>query len=101
LIINCADAIEEALVRRGLGDVWWGARLLDAWPYAVGQRFAETTRPILEKSPLQEKGLLTVAVKSSAWVQELSFLSIADRLNHELGRAVVRTVRFEICKVLP
>lgn len=101
MILTCAQAIEEALQGRGLGDVWWGARVLDAWPYAVGRRYAEAARPVLEKSPLQERGLLTVAVRNSAWVQELSFLNIADRLNHQLGRALVRTVRFEVREVVP
>jgi formylmethanofuran dehydrogenase subunit B len=101
LILTCAQAIEDALARRGLGDVWWGARVLDAWPYVVGRRYAEAARPFLEKSPLEERGLLTVAVRSSAWVQELSFLSLAERLNHQLGRTLVRTVRFEVREVLP
>ena len=101
MITSLAEALEDALERRGYGDTWWGLRILDAWPYVVGTRFAEATRPLLEKSPLQECGLLTIAVKNSAWVQELSFLNIADRLNHELRRALVRTVRFEVRRELP
>lgn len=101
MIHSCAQAIEEALGRRGLGDLWWGARILDAWPYAVGRRVARSARPFLEKCDLERRGLLTVAVKSSAWVQELSFLNIADRMNHELGRAVIRAVRFEVREELP
>ena len=101
MITTFERAIEEALERRGLDDVWWGARVLDAWPYVVGERFAQTTRPLLEKSPLHEKGLLTIAVRTSSWVQELSFLNIATRLNRELGKPLVRTVRFEIGKVAP
>lgn len=98
---TCAQAIEEVLQRRGLGEVWWGAQVLDAWPHVVGRRYAEWAQPVIEKSPLQERGLLTVAVRNSAWAQELSFLNIADRLNQQLGQALVRTVRFEVRKVLP
>ena len=99
MIYSCAQAIEEALGRRGLGDVWWGAQLLAAWPTVVGHRYAAAATPLIEKSPLSERGLLTIAVRSSAWVQELSFLNLAERLNHQLGRNVVRAVRFEVCEV--
>jgi hypothetical protein len=96
VIRTCADAIEEVLRGRGLSDVWWGVRVLEAWPFVVGARYAERARPLLEKSQLGERGLLTVVVQSSVWIQELSFLSIADRLNRELGERLVRTVRFEV-----
>jgi predicted nucleic acid-binding Zn ribbon protein len=101
LIGTLAQAIEAALARRGLGDLWWGARVLDAWPHVVGSRCAEAARPNLDKSPLRERGLLTVAVRNSAWMQELSFLNLTERLNDALGQAVVRTVRFELREVLP
>ena len=101
MIWTCAQALEEMLDHHSLADVWWGARIIDAWPYVVGQRYAEGARPFLEKSDLHRRGLLTVAVKSSVWMQEMSFLDIAGRLNHELGRSLVQTVRFEVREVLP
>lgn len=99
MIYSCEQAVREALLGRGLGNVWWGARILEAWPHAVGLRFAEKAQPILEKSPLHERGLLTVAVPNSAWLQELSFLNIGDRMNEALGTSLVREVRFEIREV--
>jgi len=101
MLVGCAQAIEEALHERGLHDVWWGARVLNAWPAAVGTRNADAARPVLEKSHLHERGLLTIAVRSSSWVQELSFLNIAERLNRELGQALIRIVRFEVREALP
>lgn len=101
MICTFAHAIKETLDRYGLHDVWWGSRILGAWPHAVGQRVARKARPFLEKCDLEQRGLLTVAVPSSAWMQELSFLNIADRINRELGGTVVRKVRFEVRKELP
>jgi hypothetical protein len=96
VIYTSERAIRQALCRRGLDGLWWGAALLDEWAYAVGTRYAERSRPILEKSPLLEKGLLTIAVPNSIWAQELSTLGIAARLNGLLGRRLIRQVRFEI-----
>lgn len=100
-MLICAQAIEDVLRRRGLGRLWWGMRIRDAWPYAVGTRYAEAAQPLLERSDLEERGLLVVAVRNSAWMHELSFLDIAERLNHELGAALVRKVRFEVREALP
>lgn len=96
MIYSCAEAVQEALLGRGLGDLWWGARVVDAWPHVVGSRFAEKATPLLEKSALSERGLLTVAVPNSAWLQELSFLDIAGRMNDQLGHKLVLSVRFEV-----
>lgn len=96
MIYTCEQAVREALHRRGLDDVWWGAQILDAWPHVVGLRFAEKSQPVLEKSAIRERGLLTVAVPNSTWLHELSFLNIADRMNDALGSRLIRKVRFEV-----
>jgi hypothetical protein len=100
-MISLAEALEGVFERCGYDHLWWGLRVLEAWPHAVGTRFAEVSRPILEKSPLLENGHLTVAVKTSVWMQELSFVDIAARLNHELGQSLVRTVRFDVRNEFP
>jgi len=101
LITTFAEAVEGALERRGLGDIWWGARVLEAWPHVVGTRYAKRSRPFLDKSALHERGLLTIAVQNSSWMHALSFLDIADRMNDELGKKLIRKVRFELREVLP
>lgn len=93
---DVADVVQEFLQHQRLDDIWWGAKILDAWPHVVGSRFAAKAQPLLEKSPIQERGLLTIAVPNSAWLHELSFLNIGDRMNDALGRRVIRHVRFEL-----
>lgn len=95
-MIYLEEAVEGALQLRGLQDIWWGAAILEAWPHVVGLRYAERATPILAKSPIAERGLLTVAVPHPTWTHQLSFLNIADRLNERLGRRMVRQVRFEV-----
>ncbi len=96
MICTVEEAVEEVLSRRGLADVWWGARILDAWPRIVGVLYAQGAEPVLERSALHEKGLLIVGVRSSALMHTLSFLDIAGRLNQELGKRLVHKVRFEL-----
>jgi len=101
MISKLGDALEGALRQRGQGDLWWGAKLLEVWRYVVGTRFAANAQPVLEKSALDERGLLTVAVKSSALLHRLSLMEIADRINDELGERLVHKVRFELREKLP
>jgi hypothetical protein len=70
--------------------------LLEEWSYVVGTRLAEKAQPILEKSPLEERGLLTISVPNSAWAHELALLGVAARLNEALEKPLIREVRFEI-----
>jgi len=94
--ITLREAVRDSLQRRGLDDVWWSSELLTAWPRAIGSRFANRAQPILERSSLREKGLLVVGVANSAWMQELSFVNVAERLNDELGRRLVKRVRLQL-----
>ena len=101
MISGLAKALEGALHQRGVGDIWWGARILEAWPHVVGARFAKRSKPVLDRSSLQEKGLLIVAVQGSSWIHALSLIDVAGHLNHQLGKPLVRKVRFELREVLP
>lgn len=99
MICSVGQAVEEALSRRGLADLWLGSQILEAWPYVVGVRYARRAQPLLERSALHEKGFLTVGVETSVLMHALSLLDIAGRLNQELGKRLVHKVRFELCEV--
>ena len=96
MLCSLGEAVSAALEQRGLDDLWWGARVLEAWPYAVGTRCARRAEPLLERSALQERGLLVVGVQNSSWMHQLSFLDIPALLNDQLGKPLVRKVRLEL-----
>jgi hypothetical protein len=73
-------------------------RLRLAWNQALGNTIAQQAQPLR-----LARGLLTVAVRSSVWVQELQMMApeILDRLRqHRVGRAVEK-IRFRIGSVEP
>ncbi|HUT55693.1 MAG TPA: DUF721 domain-containing protein [bacterium] len=90
-------AVQE-LVNKILDD--WGMarlsreqRVFLVWDEALGSTLARTTRPAAV-----HHGSLIVAVKNSAWLQELQFMKpeIIKKLNRVLGKGVIREVRFKI-----
>lgn len=91
-----AEVLQEFLHDQGLDEVWIGAAVMEVWPEVVGARYAARVEPIFARSAIEERGLLTVAVPNSAWMHEVSFLNIADRLNRALGGQRIKQVRFEV-----
>ena len=68
-LVEKAETVLEDLIRRyGLEGKLQEARLNKVWPQAVGPAIAAAARPVRVKN-----GVLLVQVKSSAWMQELSF----------------------------
>jgi hypothetical protein len=63
------------------------------WDQALGETLARTTRPVAV-----HHGSLIVAVKDSAWLQELQFMKpeMIKKLNRVLGKGVIREIRFKI-----
>ncbi len=76
----------------GLDRVSKEQELFNVWDKAVGEPISKCTRPVAVHN-----GRLVVAVKDSAWMQELSFMKrdIKRKLNRVLGRDVVREIRFK------
>jgi len=60
-----------------------------AWDTAVGRQIAAKARPVSFRD-----GILTVAVASPPWMQQLNFLKkeIADKVNARLGEELIRDI---------
>jgi len=68
-------------------------RIWDIWEEAVGPRIAERAQPETLRN-----SVLVVAVSSSVWMQELSFLKqkILDRLQQKLAPGTIKDIRFKL-----
>lgn len=64
-------------------------KIWQIWDRAVGSQLASKAKPTRFNS-----GLLTVAVSSAPWMQQLNFMKrdIAQRLNQMLGKELVREI---------
>jgi predicted nucleic acid-binding Zn ribbon protein len=71
------------------------AEVQRAWPEAAGEAFAANGAPFRERD-----GEVFVACPEAVWAQELDLMSelVVDRLNHALGRPVVRRLRVQARK---
>lgn len=65
--------------------------VLAAWDAAVGERIAKVARPVRFA-----RGVVTVSVESPVWSQQLAMMapSIVSALNAEMGKDMVRELRF-------
>lgn len=65
------------------------AKIWQIWDRAVGSQLAAKAKPVRFNN-----GLLTVAVSSAPWMQQLNFMKrdIAQRLNQMLGKELVREI---------
>ncbi len=63
------------------------------WAEAVGEPFCDQVRPVFVA-----QGRLVVAVRDSAWMQEMQFVKddLKKKLNRALGKGVIREIRFKI-----
>lgn len=68
------------------------------WSLLVGHRIAERTRPVK-----LAKGVLTIHVANSAWLNELSFLKdqLCQQINTQNGSKVVYQLRLKIGSLAP
>jgi hypothetical protein len=84
-----ADLLEEGLAGLGLGARLREAEIWRLWPDVVGQAIASRAQPLRIIN-----GILTVAVSSGPWMQELGFMKgmIREKLNSRLGSEVVREI---------
>lgn len=91
-----ADLLEEGLVGLGLGERLREAEIWRLWPEVVGQAIAVRAQPLRIIN-----GVLTVAVASGPWMQELAFLRgmMREKLNSRLGGEVVREIVLRSGKV--
>lgn len=90
------EALADMLAGSALGARIARAEVLGHWAGAVGPQIAAVT---LARA-IAENGTLTVSVKSSAWMQELSMLerSLIAKVNKQAGKEIVRKIRWELTR---
>jgi predicted nucleic acid-binding Zn ribbon protein len=95
---SAGDALQRLLERLGLDRQLRTYRALMHWDAVVGVHLAQVARPLRV-----DADTLWVAVKSHAWVQELTFhkRTILQRLNAHIGEERFREVRFTVRAQLP
>ncbi len=87
------DILGGLLRRRKLDKTLSVYRVFNVWNEAVGVRIARHSQPKGYKN-----GTLLIAVDSSTWMQQLTFLTddIRRKVNQALGAPLVEKIRFQI-----
>ena len=88
-----SEALAELLDGSPLGARIARAEVLGLWAGAVGPQIAAVT----QARAIAENGTLTVGVKTSAWMQELSMMerSLIAKVNKIAAREAVKKIRWE------
>lgn len=86
------DVLASVLQQAGLTDRVAQASVIPEWPVLVGPQIAAVTEPVL----LQQDGTLCVAVRTHAWMQELSLLEpeLLRSLNRDPARPPIARLRW-------
>ncbi|HET7585436.1 MAG TPA: DUF721 domain-containing protein [Gemmatimonadaceae bacterium] len=88
------DALSRYLERARLAERVEQARIIPEWEELVGEQIASVTRPL----SIARDGTLFVAVRSHAWMSELSLMErqLLASLNVVSGRARVERIRWRL-----
>jgi len=91
-----SGVVQESLVGLGLADRLREAEIWRIWPEVVGQTLACRAQPVRIIN-----GILTVAVSSAPWMQELRFMTdmMKQKLNAGLGAEVVREIMLKAGRI--
>ncbi len=86
------DVLQSVLQQAGLTERVAQAAVIPEWPRLVGAQIAAVTDPL----HLQQDGTLVVAVKTHAWMTELSLLEpeLLRSLNRDASRPPVAKLRW-------
>ncbi|HEY3307034.1 MAG TPA: DUF721 domain-containing protein [Desulfuromonadaceae bacterium] len=92
-----SNLLQEEMKMRGLAERLREADIWRLWPEVVGQTVATRAQPLRIIN-----GVLTVAVSSGPWMQELNFLKgvMREKLNEQLGGEVVKDIVLRSGKVV-
>lgn len=90
------DLLHEELKGYGFAERLREIEIWRLWPEVVGQAVSSRAQPVRIIN-----GVLTVAVSSGPWMQELSFLKgmMKEKLNDRLGGEVVKEIILKSGKV--
>ena len=91
-----AAAIADFLEQSGLKSRVEQASVVPEWPGLVGEQIAAVTEPL----SVTADGVLFVAVRTHAWMSELSLLEpeLLVSLNRRAGRPPVRKIRWQLMR---
>lgn len=91
-----AAAIAQFLERSGLRARVEQASVVPEWPGLVGEQIAAVTEPL----SVTTDGVLFVAVRTHAWMSELSLMEpeLLTSLNSRPGRPPVRKIRWQLMR---
>jgi predicted nucleic acid-binding Zn ribbon protein len=89
-------AISRFLEQAGIRDRVEQASVVPEWPTLVGSQIAAVTEPL----SVTADGVLFVAVRTHAWMSELSLLEpeLLASLNRRVGRQAVRKIRWQLMR---
>ena len=89
-------AISQFLENAGIRDRVEQASVVPEWPTLVGSQIAAVTEPL----SVTADGVLFVAVRTHAWMSELSLLEpeLLASLNRHGGRQAVRKIRWQLMR---
>lgn len=88
------DVVKAVLATSGISDRIAQASVIPEWRALVGPQIADVTEPL----SVTQQGTLFVAVKTNAWMTELSLLEpqLLKRLNAKVGRLPIKRIRWQI-----
>jgi predicted nucleic acid-binding Zn ribbon protein len=91
-----SSAIADFLEQSGLRERVEQASVVPEWPALVGAQIAAVTEPI----SITSDGVLFVAVRTHAWMSELSLLEpeLLASINHRADRAPVKKIRWQLMR---
>jgi predicted nucleic acid-binding Zn ribbon protein len=88
------EALKSFLKESGLEARVEQAGIVPEWPALVGSEIARVTEPL----SISRDGTLFVAVRTNAWMSELSLMEpqLIAELNRKSGRAPVSRIRWRL-----
>ena len=95
-LIHISDILKSALNGYRPSRDMEMMKIWDLWDMAVGAPIAMNAKPAAFKD-----GILSVNVSSSAWIHQLKFLEkeIAQTLNNQMDKPLIKQIRFKIGKI--
>jgi predicted nucleic acid-binding Zn ribbon protein len=90
-MLELSRSLPQVLQQMNLGERLREGRIMDLWPEVVGPTVAERSRPVK-----CHDGVLTVAVSSSVWLQQLTMMrqEIVRLFAERIGKGAITEIDF-------